>query len=130
MKARDNDAAQTEFVEQARQHFEQSVDNLDAATRSRLNRGRQAALAELGPGKQIWWRSKVATVVAAGAFVAILMVRGDPSPDALTPMNLSADIEILFTEDSFEMLQDLEFYSWIDLGEETDEILAPGGHVG
>jgi hypothetical protein len=58
------------------------------------------------------------------------MWTGNPPGDELTPSSASTDIEILFTEDSFEMLEDLEFYSWIELDDETDETLQPGGHVG
>ena len=68
--------------------------------------------------------------VTAAALVAVVMWTGSPPADELMPSNASTDIEILFTEDSFEMLEDLEFYSWIELDEETDETLQPGGHVG
>jgi hypothetical protein len=33
-------------------------------------------------------------------------------------------------EDSFEMLGDLEFYSWIDLDDDADEIVEPDDIVG
>ncbi len=40
---------------------------------------------------------------------------------------VASDMEILLTEDSLEMLEDLEFYSWIDLdGETTDSIETEG----
>ena len=37
----------------------------------------------------------------------------------------AADFEILLSEDSLDMLEDLEFYSWIDTAN-----LEPGGDVG
>ena len=43
MNERDDMTADTEFAQQARQLFDDSVEGLDAATCSRLNRGRQAA---------------------------------------------------------------------------------------
>ncbi len=127
MNERDESAANEAFVEQAKEHFDKSVDNLDGATRSRLNRGRQAALAELGTGGRKWSEWAPAAGVAAAAVVAVVLWRGIPPTDDLTPPTANADIEILLTEDSFEMLEDLEFYSWIDLDEESD---APGGNVG
>jgi len=41
---------------------------------------------------------------------------------------VASDMEILLTEDSLEMLEDLEFYSWIDLDEELST--EPENHVG
>jgi hypothetical protein len=43
---------------------------------------------------------------------------------------MATDIEILLTEDSLEMLEDLEFYSWIELSDETDEGMEPANNVG
>ena len=36
-----------QFADQAKRHFDASVERIDSATLSRLNRGRHAALAEL-----------------------------------------------------------------------------------
>jgi hypothetical protein len=130
MNERKHDTAEDAFVERAKQHFDESVASLDGETRSRLNRGRQAALAEIASGGRAWIDWAPAAGVTAAALVAVVMWTGSPPTDELMPSNASTDIEILFTEDSFEMLEDLEFYSWIELDEETDETLQPGGHVG
>jgi hypothetical protein len=117
------------FAEKARQLFDESVDGLDANTRSRLNRGRQAALAELATGRPVWVRWAPAVGVAAGAVFAVVLWTGQPV-DELTAAASAADFEILLTEDSFEMLEDLEFYSWIELDEEADETLESEDIVG
>jgi len=52
---------------------------------------------------------------------------GNPSTEQLLQPGPDTDIEILLTEDSLEMLEDLEFYSWIDLDEDGN---APDGNVG
>ena len=130
MTERKDNATENAFVERAKQHFDESVANLDGETRSRLNRGRQAALAEIASGRRTWIEWAPAAGIAAAAVVAVVMWTGNPPGDELTPVSASTDIEILFTEDSFEMLEDLEFYSWIELDDETDETLQPGGHVG
>ena len=130
MSKRKDNADESAFVERAKQHFDESVANLDGETRSRLNRSRQAALAEIASGKRAWIEWAPAAGVAAAAVVAVVMWTGSLPTDELTPSSASTDIEILLTEDSFEMLEDLEFYSWIDLDDETDETLQPGGHVG
>lgn len=130
MSKRKDNADERAFAERAKQHFDESVANLDGETRSRLNRGRQAALAEVAAGRPAWIEWAPAAGVVAAAVVAVVLWTGSPPIDELTPSSASTDIEILLTEDSFEMLEDLEFYSWIELDDETDETLQPGGHVG
>ena len=107
----------------AKQAFDKSVDELDAATLSRLNRGRHAALAEAGRPQQAWLRWMPATGVAAAALLAIFMLQGPADIEAITAP--ASDLEILLGEESIEMLEDLEFYSWLD-----DEDLDGEGDLG
>ena len=119
MKERKDIAAEKAFAEKAKRLFDESVEGLDAQTRSRLNRGRQAALEQLAAGRRAWVQWVPAAGVAAAAVFAVVLWTGNQPVDELTPA--ASDFEILLTEDSFEMLEDLEFYSWIDLDEETQE---------
>jgi hypothetical protein len=100
------------LAQAAKKAFDQSVDGLDAATLSRLNRGRQAALAELkSPGRQ-WLRWMPATGVAAAVVLVMMTFRG---PGEIDVINAPAtDFELLLSEENIEMLEDLEFYSWLD----------------
>ena len=114
-----------EFAERARALFEQSVEELDANTLSRLNRGRQAALAELEKGATSGIRFGQwvpAAGVAAAAVVAVALWNGNMPADSVAPPSEVTDFEILLAEDSFEMLEDLEFYAWIDLESELENI--------
>jgi hypothetical protein len=130
MKERKNMMADSAFAGEAKQLFDESVEGLDGQTRSRLNRGRQAALEELETGRPAWVQWAPAAGVAAAAVVAVVLWTGNQPVDQLTPEASVADFEILLTEDSFEMLEDLEFYSWIDLNEDADESLEPEENVG
>ena len=130
MNERDDMAADTEFAQQAKQLFDDSVEGLDAATCSRLNRGRQAALAELNIGRTVWVQWAPAAGVAAAAVFAVVMWTGSQPTDEFTPQASATDFEILLTEDSLEMLEDLEFYSWIDFDDEADTMLQPEDKVG
>ena len=131
MNERENDSQSsgTAFSDRARMLFDDSVAGLDGKTLSRLNRGRQAAIAELDRRRSRFARWLPATGVAAAATIAVVMVmRGPAIEDLASPENIS-DMEILLTEDSLEMLEDLEFYSWIELAEpEVSE--GPENHVG
>jgi len=120
MKERKDKVADEAFADKAKQLFDESVEGLDGETRSRLNRGRQAALNELTAGRSVWVQWAPAAGVAAAAVVAIVLWTGNPPVDELTPEASATDFEILLAEDSFEMLEDLEFYSWIDLDEDAE----------
>ena len=100
--------------EQAKELFDDSVERLDAATLSRLNKDRHAALEHLHSGRAVgaWGRWVPITGVAAAALVTVMLVRG---PDAVDLPSASAtDFEILLQGENLEMLEDLEFYSWLE----------------
>jgi hypothetical protein len=130
MNERHDVTAEDAFTDKAKQLFDESVDGLDAETRSRLNRGRHAALAEPGAGRPAWVLWAPGLGVAAAAVLAVVLWTGNPSSSDITVPAVATDMEILLTEDSLEMLEDLEFYSWIDLDDEADESLQPENNVG
>ncbi len=103
-----------QFAEQAKAAFDSSVEQLDAATLSRLNRSRHAAVDALQGHRAAatWGRWLPVTGVAAAALVTVMLVSG---PDTATlPMDSVADFEILLEGENLEMFENLEFYSWLD----------------
>ena len=95
----------------AKRLFDESVDGLDAATLSRLNRGRQAALEAAGSGRSQWILWAPATGVAAAAIVAVVMLN-EPTVDVTDAT--ATDLDIILGEESIEMIEELEFYAWLD----------------
>ena len=130
MNERNDVTAKDAMTEKAKALFDESVDNLDGETRSRLNRSRHAALAELDRGRSVWTQWAPAGGLAAAAVVAVILWSGNPAGNDLATPEVATDMEILLTEDSLEMLEDLEFYSWIELSDEKDEALEPANNVG
>ena len=109
------------FRKQAKASFDETVEQLDAATLSRLNRARHAALAEMQQPTRQWSRWMPATGVAAAALVAVMVMQNPAGIDEPLPAAV-ADMEILLGEDSIEMLEDLEFYSWLDVVEQENDV--------
>ena len=141
MTKADDRAGKTEddlFVQQANTLFEQSVDSLDGQTRSRLNQNRQMALAELDSGTVIRRRWMQLAPVAAAVVVAVVLWNANPSPDdGISPgdsieagMGIVGDFELLMAEESFDMLQDLDFYSWVEIDAEIDAATGEDADVG
>ena len=111
-----------EFRKEARAAFDASVDGLDAATLSKLNRSRQRALEELGRSRRAWSTWAPATGVAAAVTIAVIMAQSPRVTDSPDLPEAVADMEILLSEDSIEMLEELEFYSWLDSVELEGEV--------
>jgi hypothetical protein len=67
------------------------------------------------------------------AVVAVVLLTGNPEIDpTVSPgtEQLAGDFELLMAADSFEMLQELEFYSWIDIDAELGRESTTGADVG
>lgn len=113
-----NDADEA-LQKRAKQLFDNSVDELDAATLSRLNRARQAALESSSHRLPALIRWAPIGGLATAAAVALLLVQ---SPTTIQPPADAGivDVEILLSEDNLDMLEDLEFYDWIDLSDEQN----------
>ena len=116
-----------QFADNAKQLFDGSVEKLDAATLSRLNQGRHAALEELHRSRPSaeWVRWLPATGVAAAAIVTVMVMRGPDGIDIPVEPDVAADFEILLEGESLEMLEELEFYSWLEAADLEDN-----GNVG
>jgi hypothetical protein len=103
--------------------LDESTEGLDAATLSRLNRARQAALARAHPRAVRHWFLPAGL---ASACVLLLVVAAwhwhAPAGAARLPelpFTASAspnggDIDLVSSDDSLELYQDLEFYAWLD----------------
>ena len=114
-----------DFAIEAKDAFDDSVERLDAAALSRLNQGRHAALEKLASdsSKPAWVRWAPAGGVATVAIVTMIVMRG-PEVENM-PIEVVSDFEILLQDESLEMLENLEFYSWMD-----DVDLDANGNVG
>jgi NifB/MoaA-like Fe-S oxidoreductase len=114
-----NKKSDNEFTQRAKKLFDASVDGIDAATLSTLNQARQRALATQQHAGVLRWVP--AAGVAAVTFVAVMVILPGPTDVEVMPTTVT-DMEILLGEDSIEMLEDLEFYSWIDVADEGDGV--------
>ena len=112
------------FEEHSRALFQESVDGLDFALRSRLTRARNAAIEAASAGRPWYLRAGVwtpAAGVTAAAILAAFLWLGSPlGQHAATVADGQSNFEDLDlvassegSGDAMEMLQDdIEFYDW------------------
>jgi hypothetical protein len=120
-----------QLSEAAVRRFDESVQRMDAATQSRLNRSRQRALAELGAHSGSWRRQRwIPAAGVATAVVVTVAMLGQRSLLQEIPASAPSDFEVIMAGENLEMLEELEFYRWLDTEAETDKVPVPDGHVG
>ena len=135
MKEHPDDRDEAELERHARNVFKASVDDLDAATLSRLHRSRQQALDAAAGRKRSGWRWTVwapAGALAASVLVAVLLLRspsetGAPVPVAATPANADVPqdpLELLTAGEDLALATEaeLEFYAWVELATADDGV--------
>ena len=115
------------WLEQARDLLEAGSEGLDAPTLSRLNRARQAAVARHRKPQRAAWPWAAGVAVAAACAVALLslgprapsaptavLAQAQPPPAAPAPAATESDGELLGADDAADLVQDLDFYAWLD----------------
>lgn len=125
------------FEERTRRVFDESVDALDAATLSRLNRARRAALAgQDRPGPIAGWRPVATAAVVAVLAVALWLGQAPNRPVtepevavAVAPEDAD-DLEIVLQDEDLDMLAELEFYAWMDAEEDFRGAPDGSGNIG
>lgn len=105
-----------ELEQRSRELFADSIERLDARTRSRLNQARQKALTELNKSSsRRYWLGAPLGGLAVAALMALFILSGRET--AAPQLEAGAlpldDFDIVADVDSFEMIQDVEFYSWL-----------------
>lgn len=105
--------------------MERKDDSLDAVTLSQLHKARSAAL-ERKSGTQWNWMPLGSAVAAAALVTVVLQINPDSQEpkiaETLPPLVDSApanidDFELLASAADLELLEELEFYMWLDSDE-------------
>ena len=126
-----DDRDDAELERQVRNVFKASVDDLDAATLSRLHRSRQQALDAAAGRKHAGWRW-TAWAPAGALAASVLLLRapsenGAPAQVAATAGSADAQqdpLELLAAGEDLELATeaDLEFYAWVELETADDGV--------
>ncbi|MGC3981558.1 MAG: hypothetical protein QM808_09880 [Steroidobacteraceae bacterium] len=124
-------AGATPLEQRSREIFDQQVAGQDARTRSRLNQARQAALevarAQAGHGHsplRARWMVPVgsAAALALVALTATQLLRPAVEQPVIEAGSTPAvdDLEIIASSDELEMLQNVDFYAWLETQQDSE----------
>jgi Protein of unknown function (DUF3619) len=104
----------TEFEKHSKAVFDDSLDNLPGGIRSRLTQARHQALAEAkrGVSRRLW--IPAAALAGAAAIAALIVVPQMKRPQGVTDSFASDDIVLLLNGEDLALLEDIEFYAWLD----------------
>lgn len=121
MTIRDEDR---ELARRAKAAFDRSTEDLSGEVRSRLTQARYAALEELEANRGFSFGRQwmPAGGLALAAVLAAVLWLSRPAPSE-GPISAIEDLELVLAEESLEMFEELEFYSW--LGDQPE--LKPDG---
>ena len=104
------------WLGRTRELLDESAAGLDAATLSRLNRARQAALAQRRRPHLPGWLPAVGLACSGALLLAVVLWAphrsGPPAPAHGPPA--AADLDFGGADDSIEFYQNLDFYAWLE----------------
>lgn len=111
---------QNDFLNQVREVLDESTASMDAQTASRLNRARQRAL-DLGlkpRSRWVWPSLALATAASLTLALSLAVHMPDTAPlpaaTAARAADLSQDLELLAGSEDLELIENLEFYAWLE----------------
>ena len=107
--------------QQLQQTLDQQAEQLDAATLSRLNQGRQKALDQGLSSKWSWQPDRwvrSATVFASITALAVCIDLFIPSGDSGTTAPFD-DMQMLSAGEDIELYEELQFYQWLATQEQA-----------
>jgi hypothetical protein len=116
---------QAAWIGQARALLDESAQEYDAATLSRLNRARQAALAQRQPRRAQWLLpTSLASACALLLAVAMWHPRSlptvNPNPAGAVAAQEATDGVALSGDEAQDFYQNLDFYAWLDAQDEDN----------
>ena len=109
---------QEAWLRQIKQTLDESADNLDAATLSKLNQARQHALQQNQRYRSFLLTNTWLTgALGSAATAALAFVVWSYWPVAMTPPQPEQlafeDLDIVTAQADFEFYQELDFYDWL-----------------
>ena len=107
------------FENKAKSLLDESLDDLSPDIARRLQQARYAALEQAKPRSILsFYPQAVATMLVVAVVSASLLFNFDDNVLNNTELAMETDMEMLITNESLDLLEDLEFMQWLAESEE------------
>lgn len=100
-----------EFVKQIQEELEQSAQNIDAQTRSRLTQARYMAIDKAGKKAFNPFLLPMTALATACLVMAIVIYLPKESTEQI---DIVDDLDLISSSESLEFFEELEFYEWLE----------------
>jgi len=113
-----------QIEQRTRQLFDEGVASLDAHTLSRLNQARHKALDIARKDRVVMprWLMRAGSVAAIAlvAAVSFQYMHASQHSELNASVNAMEDMEIIASSEELDLLQDVDFYDWLDAADTPD----------
>ena len=103
------------FEKDARANYDRAVSGIDPKVSAELAAARRRAVIQGSPPSLVRWVLPAGAAAAIAAGLIIGLPDADPEHPALVATDAVEDIELLLADESLEMIEDLDFYLWLDV---------------
>ena len=101
--------------EQARATYERAVSGIDPKVSAELAAARRRAVIQGSPASPLRWMLPAGAAAAIAAGLIIGLPGADPEYPELVAADAVEDMELLLADESLEMIEELDFYLWLDV---------------
>jgi hypothetical protein len=119
-----DDDKQQGFERRSRELLSESSEQLDAHIRSKLTQARFAAVEEARKRRGLGtWRIWMPLGGLTAAALAVLIWNGAlQDPQVTQAQNPLDDLDIIAADENLEMMEEVEFYAWLDTEPSSEEV--------
>lgn len=110
-----NEDDRRRLEEKARANYRAAISGIDPKDSARLAAARRKALLEGRPAGPVRWMLPAGAAAAVAAGLVIGLLDSDPDYPELVATDAAEDMELLLADESLEMIEDLDFYLWLDV---------------
>jgi hypothetical protein len=101
--------------EKARADYRAAISGIEPEDSARLAAARRKAMLDGKPAGPVRWMLPAGAAAAIAAGLIIGLPDSDPGYPELVATDAVEDMELLLADESLEMIEDLDFYLWLDV---------------
>jgi hypothetical protein len=101
--------------EKARADYRAAISGIEPEDSARLAAARRKAMLDGKPAGPVRWMLPAGAAAAIAAGLIIGLPDSDPAYPELVATDAVEDMELLLADESLEMIEDLDFYLWLDV---------------